>query len=162
MKKRPFQLNLPRFTERLKMMKSNTLELASKETTRLLDVQSDALTKALAVKGFLNASVEEEIKKWIKNIENDRANLEKNQMVLGVIGTMKAGKSTTINAIVGMEILPNRETAMTTLPTLIRNKHGQVQPVLKIGLTHEIFRTECYPYSRYSSPLFSVLHGYYF
>lgn len=54
-------------------------------------------------------------------------------MVLAVIGTMKAGKSTTINAIVGMEILPNRETAMTTLPTLIRNIHGQQQPVLKIA-----------------------------
>jgi hypothetical protein len=53
-------------------------------------------------------------------------------MVLAVIGTMKAGKSTTINAIVGMEILPNRETAMTTLSTLIRNVHGQ-QPVLKIA-----------------------------
>jgi GTPase Era involved in 16S rRNA processing len=53
-------------------------------------------------------------------------------MVLAVIGTMKAGKSTTINAIVGMEVLPNRETAMTTLPTLIRHIHGQKQPVLKI------------------------------
>ncbi|MDP3839541.1 MAG: hypothetical protein Q8Q54_11525, partial [Methylococcales bacterium] len=32
-----------------------------------------------------------------------------------------------------MEILPNRVTPMTTLPTLIRNIHGQSEPVLKIA-----------------------------
>jgi len=31
---------------------------------------------------------------------------------------------------------------------------------LWLGLTHEIFRTECYPYNRYSSRLFFVLPGY--
>src|SRR5690606_28169020 len=45
---------------------------------------------------------------------------------------MKVGKSTTINALVGEEILPHRLTAMTTLPTLIRHKPGQKVPVLKL------------------------------
>ena len=51
-------------------------------------------------------------------------------MVLAVVGTMKAGKSTTINAIVGREILPNRNRPMTALPTLIEHKPGQKTPVL--------------------------------
>ena len=51
-------------------------------------------------------------------------------MVLAVVGTMKAGKSTTINAIVGREILPNRNRPMTALPTLIEHKRGQKTPVL--------------------------------
>ena len=51
-------------------------------------------------------------------------------MVLAVVGTMKAGKSTTINAIVGREILPNRNLPMTALPTLIEHAPGQKTPVL--------------------------------
>lgn len=50
-------------------------------------------------------------------------------MVLAVVGTMKAGKSTTINAIVGREILPNRNRPMTALPTLIEHAPGQKTPV---------------------------------
>ena len=49
-------------------------------------------------------------------------------MVLAVVGTMKAGKSTTINAIVGREILPNRNRPMTALPTLIEHAPGQKNP----------------------------------
>jgi predicted GTPase len=66
----------------------------------------------------------------IKNIENEIQKLEKMEVVIAVVGTMKAGKSTTINAIVGTEVLPNRNAPMTTLPTLIRNVHGQTEPVL--------------------------------
>ena len=51
-------------------------------------------------------------------------------MVLAVVGTMKAGKSTTINAIVGREILPNRNRPMTALPTLIEHAPGQKTPIL--------------------------------
>ena len=49
-----FQLNLPRFSERLKMMNSNTLELLSQETTRLLRLQSGTLTETLKINNFLN------------------------------------------------------------------------------------------------------------
>ncbi|MBT9096794.1 dynamin family protein [Methylovulum psychrotolerans] len=141
MNNKAFQLTLPKFTERLKIMNSNIMELLRKETTRLLTLQSETLTEALAINNFLshNESQEqkaigiEEVKSWISHLENEQQKLNKLEMVLAVIGTMKAGKSTTINAIVGMEILPNRETAMTTLPTLIRNKHGQPQPILTLN-----------------------------
>ncbi|EFC1714129.1 hypothetical protein FBH71_06270 [Escherichia coli] len=53
-------------------------------------------------------------------------------MVLAVVGTMKAGKSTTINAIVGQEILPNRNRPMTSVPTLIRHVPGKTEPVLHL------------------------------
>lgn len=45
---------------------------------------------------------------------------------------MKAGKSTTINAIVGQEILPNRNRPMTSVPTLIRHVPGKTEPVLHL------------------------------
>ncbi|HCD8218802.1 TPA: dynamin family protein, partial [Escherichia coli] len=54
------------------------------------------------------------------------------EMVLAVVGTMKAGKSTTINAIVGQEILPNRNRPMTSVPTLIRHVPGKTEPVLHL------------------------------
>ena len=54
-------------------------------------------------------------------------------MVLAVVGTMKAGKSTTINAIVGKEILPNRNRPMTSLPTLIRHVPGKSTPDLQLN-----------------------------
>lgn len=69
----------------------------------------------------------------IKNLENELQKLEKLEVVIAIVGTMKAGKSTTINAIVGTEVLPNRNAPMTTLPTLIRNVHGQTEPVLKLN-----------------------------
>jgi len=125
-------------------MKNNALDMINKETSRLLGVQSDTLKEAININYLFTkytegADITEEkftvpmIESWIGILKNESQKLNKLEMVLAVIGTMKAGKSTTINAIVGMEILPNRETAMTTLPTLIRNVHGQTQPVLTIN-----------------------------
>ena len=68
----------------------------------------------------------------IEMLENERRKLENLDMVLAVVGTMKAGKSTTINAIVGAEVLPNRNRPMTALPTLIRHTPGQTQPRLTL------------------------------
>ncbi|ENG8299226.1 dynamin family protein, partial [Escherichia coli] len=55
-----------------------------------------------------------------------------------VVGTMKAGKSTTINAIVGQEILPNRNRPMTSVPTLIRHVPGKTEPVLHLEHTQPV------------------------
>ena len=45
----------------------------------------------------------------MKNVlQGEYTKLENFEVVLAVVGTMKAGKSTTINAIVGREVLPNR------------------------------------------------------
>lgn len=63
-------------------------------------------------------------------LHNELRKITRLEMVLAIVGTMKAGKSTTINAIVGTEVLPNRNRPMTALPTLIRHTPGQKEPVL--------------------------------
>lgn len=68
--------------------------------------------------------------KTIEILGGESFKLQELDMVLAVVGTMKAGKSTTINAIVGTEILPNRNAPMTAIPTLIRHTKGQVEPKL--------------------------------
>ena len=65
-------------------------------------------------------------------LENEKEKLESLEFTLAFIGTMKAGKSTTINAIVGQEILPHRVEAMTTLPTLVTHTRGQKKPILLV------------------------------
>ena len=63
-------------------------------------------------------------------LQNELRKITQHEMVLAIVGTVKAGKSTTINAIIGTEVLPNRNRPMTALPTLIRHTPGQREPVL--------------------------------
>ncbi|ELV08895.1 Hypothetical protein F387_00288 [Wohlfahrtiimonas chitiniclastica SH04] len=70
-----------------------------------------------------------------KVLEGEAYKLKNFDVVISVVGTMKAGKSTTINAIVGKEVLPNRNRPMTTLPTLICHEKGRKTPVLKLDAT---------------------------
>jgi replication fork clamp-binding protein CrfC len=63
-------------------------------------------------------------------LNNELRKITRLEMVLAIVGTMKAGKSTIINAIVGTEVLPNRNRPMTALPTLIRHTPGQKEPEL--------------------------------
>ena len=72
----------------------------------------------------------------IKTMENELLKLKNEEFIISMVGTMKAGKSTTINAIVGQEILPSRVEAMTTLPTLITHIKGKVEPVLKLNKSY--------------------------
>jgi len=81
-------------------------------------------------------------------LNNELRKITRLEMVLAIVGTMKAGKSTTINAIVGTEVLPNRNRPMTALPTLIRHAPGQKEPVLNFihvepieRLMHELQET---------------------
>ncbi|HIE1225669.1 TPA: dynamin family protein [Escherichia coli] len=70
--------------------------------------------------------------KRIEELEGKQIKTARREMVLAVVGTMKAGKSTTINAIVGKEILPNRNRPMTSVPTLIRHVPGKTEPLLHL------------------------------
>ena len=72
----------------------------------------------------------EDMPKDLEVLRGELSKAENLELVLAVAGTMKAGKSTTINAIVGTEVLPSRNVPMTALPTLIRHKPGQAEPVL--------------------------------
>lgn len=74
----------------------------------------------------------ESLFKTFEILDGENYKLDHLDMVLAVVGTMKAGKSTSINAIVGAEVLPNRNGPMTTLPTLIRHSPGVLQPRLML------------------------------
>jgi hypothetical protein len=54
----------------------------------------------------IQAKVDEQCKK-----------VEKMELVMVIAAPMKAGKSTIINSLIGMDLLPHRSEAMTTLPT---------------------------------------------
>jgi replication fork clamp-binding protein CrfC len=69
----------------------------------------------------------------IEELQGEQTKITRKEMVLAVVGTMKAGKSTTINAIVGKEILPNRNRPMTSIPTLIRHVPGKSTPDLQLN-----------------------------
>lgn len=82
-------------------------------------------------------------------LQNELKKVTQHEMVLAIVGTMNAGKSTTINAIIGTEVLPNRNRPMTALPTLIRHTPGQREPILHfphvqpidhfmVGLRHKL------------------------
>jgi ribosome biogenesis GTPase A len=58
-------------------------------------------------------------------LHNELRKITRLEMVLAIVGTMKAGKSTTINAIVGTEVLPNRNRPMTALPTLFATRRAR-------------------------------------
>lgn len=66
--------------------------------------------------------VAEEARK-VKNLE----------LRMAIAAPMKAGKSTIINSIVGYELLPSRNAAMTTLPTELVLKQNLDQPVLTLS-----------------------------
>lgn len=117
------------------------------EAQRLLSFSIETLKKVSSIPDILQqeksstASLDfsiEGIKKQIEVLVGEQQKLTNKEMVLAVVGTMKAGKSTTINAIVGTEVLPNRNRPMTALPTLIRHTKGQKTPILSFHHTSPI------------------------
>lgn len=120
-------------------MHEKNIELLRDEAERLLQVEIDLLNQMRTEPGVVTAEqtgehqtfTRESIAKDIEVLNGELAKLKNLEMVLAVVGTMKAGKSTTINAIVGTEVLPNRNRPMTALPTLIRHTPGQLEPILK-------------------------------
>jgi len=72
----------------------------------------------------------EVIEQWMEILKGEAYKVERLEVAFAVVGTMKSGKSTTINAIVGTEVLPNRNQPMTTLPTVIRHCAGKNEPEL--------------------------------
>jgi GTPase SAR1 family protein len=72
------------------------------------------------------AAFQREVTKAARNVE-DLA------LKMAIVAPMKAGKSTIINAIIGQEILPSRNAAMTTIPTEIIFDASQTEPLLTIS-----------------------------
>ena len=116
------------------------IETLRNDAKRQLQLLKELLQKA-AKKGLVEAPAQnqhnratfdtESLPKVLEILDGENHKLEHLDMVLAVVGTMKAGKSTSINAIVGAEVLPNRNRPMTALPTLIRHTPGILVPRLK-------------------------------
>lgn len=70
-----------------------------------------------------------------KILTAERQKLEANEATIAVIGTMKAGKSTVINALVGSEVVPSRDQPMTTFPTRVVHVPGKTVPELTFPLS---------------------------
>jgi replication fork clamp-binding protein CrfC len=114
------------------------IEALRDEAIRLIDIelhiirsmmQSPRLPTSSSV-GEAQTIDAESAPKRVEVLEGEKTKLADLELVLAVVGTMKAGKSTTINAIIGAEVLPNRNRPMTALPTLIRHTSGQIEPRL--------------------------------
>ncbi|ELI8386427.1 dynamin family protein [Yersinia enterocolitica] len=123
-------------------MHENNITLLCNEAERLLQLNINLLKKMVDEPNVLlenkqnnNEQLFNKSKaiKRIEELQGERTKITRKEMVLAVVGTMKAGKSTTINAIVGKEILPNRNRPMTSIPTLIRHVPGKHIPDLQLN-----------------------------
>lgn len=123
-------------------MHENNITLLCNEAERLLQLNISLLQKMVDEPNFLVESKQNSNEqlfnkskalKRIEELQGERTKIIRKEMVLAVVGTMKAGKSTTINAIVGKEILPNRNRPMTSIPTLIRHVPGKHTPDLQLN-----------------------------
>lgn len=114
-------------------MYTQTIYELSQEAERLLLLaieQLDGAQHSSASQQDTGVPTVTEVKAQREMLQNELCKVTRLEMVLAIVGTMKAGKSTTINAIVGTEVLPNRNRPMTALPTLIRHTPGQKDPIL--------------------------------
>lgn len=123
--------------------KKSVIDSTCDEIVRLMHLQNENLAELIrspelfkcAEKQVGRQTIDVAKAKIFSDILNNEITKVQNlELVVAVVGTMKAGKSTTINAIVGMEVLPNRSEAMTTLPTAIRHKVGLTEPQLTFTL----------------------------
>nr|WP_135354378.1 dynamin family protein [Aeromonas hydrophila] len=92
----------------------NKILIASQQTTLKLLEQTEAIANEINLSPDIKKSFNYEV-------TNIRESTERLELVLSVVGIMKAGKSTLINSLVGKEILPSRNTAMTVIPTYIKH-----------------------------------------
>lgn len=114
--------------------KDDAIKILQTQISMLSDIESEILSKEEQSKNDESKSegilTQETCKEFKQVLKGEVHKLQNFDVVLAVVGTMKAGKSTTINAIVGREILPNRNRPMTSLPTLICHNKEQKIPKL--------------------------------
>lgn len=121
-------------------MHENNIELLREEALRLIALEQKTLSAMREAPGLLTQEKQGQVQTLdqqsaqahVEMLTGEALKLQRLDMVLAVVGTMKAGKSTTINAIVGTEVLPNRNAPMTAIPTLIRHTPGQIEPQLNL------------------------------
>ena len=99
----------------------------------LLDLLKDI--SELMAKAQQNLNEENSQKKYTesyKQIEQEIQKVDNLELRMAIVAPMKAGKSTIINAIVGQDLLPSRNAAMTTIPTKISFDNSVNKPSLAL------------------------------
>lgn len=118
--------------------KSNVQELQTEivgllaQVSSLMDTTGDALSSDSASDKYV---------KFQREVTEARRNVQDLELRMAIVAPMKAGKSTIVNAIIGQEILPSRNAAMTTLPTEIIFDPEAKEPILTLSSQiQEVFR----------------------
>ena len=108
---------------------------AKNQEPKITNLQSEALD-ILQKSSSLIAQVESVLKsgytKYKDIIDNEIRKVTKAELSISIIAPMKAGKSTVINAISGMKLLPSHNKGMTSLPTEIELVVGVENPSLLV------------------------------
>ncbi|CAF3561193.1 unnamed protein product [Rotaria socialis] len=79
------------------------------------------------------------VKRIITEINEEMRKVHQLELRMTVVASMKSGKSTIINALIGENILPTRANAMTIIPTEVIFKHEVKESILY--LSNEIIDT---------------------
>lgn len=142
------RINAPQRTQKGDfVMNLNTYAATTNEVLRLLNNTIDILDSFVEIPNLLKESASEKNSEDYLTKESARRNIEylrgeivkveRLEVSLAFVGTVKAGKSTCINAIVGYDALPNRALPMTTYPTIVRHTPGQHEAIMHFPLRNE-------------------------
>ena len=102
----------------------------------------ELLTASSALMGQVKSILGNGYQKQQELIEHEIRKISKSELLIGIIAPMKAGKSTVINAIIGMQLLPSHNKGMTVLPTEIELRHDITVPILTMTKgTKDILQT---------------------
>ncbi|MEA5593745.1 dynamin family protein [Rivularia sp. UHCC 0363] len=108
----------------------NVQEL-QQDVIELLGEISDLMNRASTA--LSSDRVDNKYADFEKQIRNETTKVENLELRMAIVAPMKAGKSTIVNAVAGQDILPSRNSAMTTLPTEIIFDAGLDKPVLTLS-----------------------------
>lgn len=109
------------------------------ETLRLLHLTDELIESIQHMDDSADAgAATERLQSWRALLADEGRKVKSGEVVLAVLGTVKAGKSTTVNAIVGAEVVPHRSMPMTALPTLIRHVPDAALPRLRLPRAAEL------------------------
>jgi GTPase SAR1 family protein len=112
------------------VLKPNVQDL-QQDVIDLLREISSLMNRANTALSSDNAS--DKYAEFEQQVSQEAEKVENLELRMAIVAPMKAGKSTITNAIIGQEILPSRNAAMTTLPTEIIFDAELTEPVLELS-----------------------------
>lgn len=111
-------------------MHEDTAPIWSELKDEAIDLLTELLTVTAQTKALING--DKAYQRMEEAIRSRRDDLRVFELRMAIIAPMKAGKSTILNAIIGQDLLPARDTATTVIPTEIVSDPTKQQPTLQI------------------------------